>query len=95
MIWTYFSLAVAYDVTPWLNLQLGIQNANSVAPLFDPSGNVQSPFGPATQVFLSTTIGLDSFVNEVFGSEEDDGLTPQERQRRRQGLASTGGRSAF
>ncbi len=92
---TYFSLAVAYDVMPWLNLQLGIQNSGVVAPLFDDTGNVRSPFSPDTQIFLSTTIGLDSFVNEVAGGEEDDGLTPEQRQRRRQGLASTGGRSAF
>lgn len=92
---TYFSLAVAYDVAPWLNLQLGIQNSGGVAPLLDTTGNATSPFNPDTQVFLSTTIGIDAFVNEVFGDEEDDGLTPEERQRRRQGLASTGGRSAF
>jgi len=92
---TYFSLAVAYDVTPWLNLQLGVQNSGVVAPLFDTSGNVRSPFSPDTQVFLTTTIGLDSLVGEIVGGGEDDGLSPEERQRRRQGLASTGRRSAF
>lgn len=92
---TYFSLAVAYDVLPWLNLQLGIQNAGVVAPLFDSTGNARSPFSPDTQIFLSTTVGLDTLVGEIAGGDEDDGLTPEERQRRRQGLASTGRRLAF
>jgi len=92
---TYFALAVAYDVTPWLNLQLGVQNSGVVAPLFNEDASVRSPLSPDTQIFLSTTIGLDSLFGEIVGGGEDDGLTPEERQRRRQGLASTGGRSAF
>jgi len=90
---TYFSLAVAYDVQPWLNLQLGLQNSGVVAPLFDSSGNATSPFSPNTQVFLTTTVGIDALIGEIVGDDEE--LTPQERMRRRQGLASTGGRSAF
>jgi hypothetical protein len=85
---TYFSLAVAYDVLPWLNLQLGIQNAANVAPLYNPDGSVRSPFTADTQIFLSTTVGLDGVYEELFRGAEDDGLTPEERQRRRQGLAS-------
>ncbi|MFK7987651.1 MAG: hypothetical protein AB8I08_16660 [Sandaracinaceae bacterium] len=92
---TYFALAVGYDVLPWLNLQLGVQNAGVVAPLYSPDGSVRSPFTADTQVFLTTTLGLDAIVNEVTGSGEDDGLTPEERQRRRQGLARNGGNASF
>ena len=92
---TYFSLAVAYDVLPWLNLQLGIQNSANVAPLYNPDGSVRSPFTADTQIFLSTTIGLDGLYEEIFEDSEDDGLTPEERQRRRQGLASRGQSNAF
>lgn len=93
--YTYFSLAVAYDVSPWLNLQLGVQNAAAVAPLYNPDGSVRSPFTADTQVFLTTTVGLDALYGEIFGSGDDDSLTPQERQRRRQGLASTGRRNTM
>ncbi|MGE0790958.1 MAG: hypothetical protein AB7S26_35130 [Sandaracinaceae bacterium] len=93
--YTYFSLAVAYDVLPWLNLQLGVQNSGFVAPLYNPDGSVRSPFTADTQVYLTTTIGLDGLYNEIVSGDEDDGLTPQERQRRRQGLARSGGSSAF
>ncbi|HBQ11017.1 MAG TPA: hypothetical protein DEF51_07505 [Myxococcales bacterium] len=92
---TYFNLAVAYDVLPWLNVQLGIQNSAIVAPLYNPNGSVRSPFSADTQVYLSTTIGLDSLYGEIVGGGEDDGLTPEERQRRRQGLAGRGGATAF
>ena len=92
---TYFNLAVAYDVLPWLNVQLGIQNSAVVAPLYNPNGSVRSPFSADTQVYLSTTIGLDSLYGEIVGGGEDDGLTPEERQRRRQGLAGRGGATAF
>jgi hypothetical protein len=87
---TYFSLAVGYDVLPWLNLQLGVQNAANVAPLYNPDGSVRSPFTADTQVFLTTTIGLDGLYQEIFSGDDGDGLTPEERQRRRQGLASRG-----
>lgn len=92
---TYFSLAVAYDVLPWLNLQLGIQNSGSVAPLYDPDGSVRSPFTADTQVYLTTTFGLDALYGEIAGAGSEDDLTPEERQRRRQGLARNGGSSAF
>src|SRR5690606_1685507 len=79
---TYFTLAVAYDVTPWMNLQLGIQNAGVAASLYAKNGSIQSPFNPDTQLYLSMTLGLDGIYNELFGADEDDGLTPEERQRR-------------
>ena len=90
---TYISLAVAYQFTPWLNLSLGVQNAGNVAPVYNPDGSFRNPiFTPDTQVFLSATVGLDSIYDELFGEQEH--LTPEQMQRRRQGLASgprTGG----
>lgn len=47
---TSFALAVGYDVLPYLNLSLGIQNAGVAAPLYNPDGSVRSPFNPDTQV---------------------------------------------
>ncbi len=92
---TYFALAVAYDVLPWLNLQLGIQNSGGAAPLYNPDGSVRSPFSPDTQVFLTSTVSLDGLYGEIVGGDSEDDLTPEERQRRRQGLARSGGSSAF
>ncbi|MGE0790751.1 MAG: hypothetical protein AB7S26_34070 [Sandaracinaceae bacterium] len=90
---TYISLSVAYQFTSWLNISLGIQNSGNVAPLYNSDGSIRNPlFTPDTQVFLSATLGLDTIYNELFGQERE--LTPQERQRRQQGLASgptTGG----
>ncbi len=85
---TYYTLAVAYDVQPWLNLQLGVANAAFLAPFFNDDGSVRSPFNPDTQVYLSTTITLDGLYETLTAGAEEDGLTPEERQRRRQGLAS-------
>ncbi len=84
---TFFSLAVGYQFNSWLNMSVGIQNSGFVASAWNPDGSVRSPFNPDTQVFLSATLQLDSIYSEFQGSE-DDGLTPEERQRRRQGLAS-------
>jgi hypothetical protein len=84
---TFFSLSVGYQFNSWLNLSLGIQNSGFVASAWNPDGSVRSPFNPDTQAFLSATIQIDSIYTELQGSE-DDGLTPEERQRRRQGLAS-------
>lgn len=92
---TYFTLAVAYDLTPWMNLALGIQNSGFAAPLYNPDGSVRSPFNPDTQIYLSLTLGLDGIYNEIFGADEEDSLTPEERQRRRQGLASRGSSTSF
>jgi hypothetical protein len=85
---TYYTLAAAYDVQPWLNLQLGVANAAFLAPFFNDDGSVRSPFNPDTQVYLSTTITLDGLYETLTAGSEDDGLSPEERQRRRQGLAS-------
>lgn len=92
---TYLMLAVAYDVQPWLNLQLGISNSGVMAPLYSPDGSVRGPFNSDTQIFLSATLTLDTIYQGLFGASEDEGLTPEERQRRRQGLAHNGGTSAF
>ncbi len=94
--YTSFSLAVAYDVLPWLNLQLGIQNSGFASPLYNPDGSVRSPFNPDTQVFLSTTVSLDGVYDQLFGQHgEEEQLTPEERQRRRQGLARNGAANTF
>ena len=85
---TYFALSVAYQFLPWLNMSLGIQNSGVVASAYQPNGDLYNPlFTPNTQVFLSATIGLDQLFLEITGGGEED-LTPEERQRRQQGLAS-------
>lgn len=84
---TSYSLFVAYDVAPWFNLSLGVANSTNLAPLYNDDGSVRSPFNPDTQVNLTAQFTLDGIYEELFGSNEDDGLTPEERQRRRQGLA--------
>ncbi len=85
----YLSLSLAYDVQPWMNVSVGWGSATVVTPLF--TGNqVTSPFNPDNNFFLSTTFQIDGIYEAVAGSE-DDGLTPEQRQRRRQGLARTSG----
>ena len=85
---TYFALSVAYQFLPWLNMSLGVQNSGIVASAYDPSGGLYNPFfTPSTQVFLGATIGLDELLGEIIGGNEEE-LTPEERQRRQQGLAS-------
>lgn len=96
--WRHFtslSFAVGYDVLPYLNLSLGVQNGAGAAPLWNPDGSVRSPFNPDTQVFLTATVGIDALVNQLVSSEEEDGLTPEERQRRRQGLAQRDSATMF
>jgi hypothetical protein len=83
---TYFTLALAWQALPWLSVTVGFQNAGAFAPAYNTDGSVRSIFNPDSQVYLSTTFQLDSIYTELVGSE-DDGLTPEERQRRRQGLA--------
>lgn len=84
---TFFSLSVGYQFLPWLNVSLGIQNSGFVASAFNPDGSIRNPlFTPDTQVFLSGTFQIDTIFNELMG--EGDDLSPEERQRRRQGLAS-------
>ena len=85
---TFVSISVAYQFAPWLNMSLGIQNSGFAASAYNPDGSIRNPlFTPDTQVFLSATFGVDTIYNELFGETEDD-LTPEERQRRQQGLAS-------
>lgn len=89
--WRMFSsytAQIAYDLAPWFNLGLGISNATNLSPFFAPDGSVLSPFNPNTQVFLSATVTLDGIYETIVAGGEEDGLTPEERQRRRQGLAA-------
>jgi len=88
---TSYSLSVAYDPVEWLNVSIGWSNSTFIAPLYTPSGNVRNPFqDPDQQVTLNLQMTLDAFYNELTHptGEADDGLTPEERQRRRQGLGS-------
>lgn len=91
---TYFAVSVAYQFLPWLNVSLGVQNSGFLASAYNPDGSIRNPLiTPDTQVFLGATIGLDTLYTDVFVGAEDN-LTPEERQRRQQGLASgpsTGG----
>ncbi|MEQ9073495.1 MAG: hypothetical protein RLP09_06520 [Sandaracinaceae bacterium] len=91
---TYFAVSVAYQFLPWLNVSLGVQNSGFLASAYNPDGSIRNPLvTPDTQVFLGATIGLDTLYTDVFVGSEDN-LTPEERQRRQQGLASgpsTGG----
>lgn len=83
-----YSVQIAYDVQAWLNMGIGISNATNLSPFWGPDGSVLSPFNPNTQVFLTTTITLDGIYETLTAGAEEDGLTPEERQRRRQGLAA-------
>nr|MDQ3031954.1 hypothetical protein [Myxococcota bacterium] len=83
---TSFSLTVAYDVQPWLNLSIGWSNSTVLAPVFNADGSVRSPFNPDNNLFLTASFQIDA-VYEALAGGEDDGLTPEQRQRRRQGLS--------
>ncbi len=83
-----YSIAIAYDVLDWLNLSLSLDNSAVFAPLYNQDGSLRSPFNPDTQISLSATFTLDGIYNSITGGNEADGLTPEQRQRRRQGLAS-------
>ena len=92
----YWTIAVGYDVVPWLNLQLGYQGSPGFTRWLNESGNVQNPFYDFdSELYLSATIALDVMVDEIIGSDEDTGLTPEQLQRRRQGLASRGASLGF
>jgi hypothetical protein len=95
--WRHFtslSLSLAYDIQPWLNVALGWSNSTALAPFFNDDGSVRSPFNPDNNLSLAFTVQIDALYEAVAGGE-DDGLTPEQRQRRRQGLAgrpsTTGG----
>lgn len=87
---TSYSISAAYDLTDWLNLSLSVSNSTVLAPLWNDDGSVRSPFNPDTQFSLGLTFTLDGIYNTITAGGEDDGLTPEERQRRRQGLAQRG-----
>lgn len=83
---TYFTLALTYQPLPWFSATVGFQNAGNVAPAYNDDGSIRSIFNPDSQVYVSTTFQLDAIYTELAGSG-DDGLSPEERQRRRQGLS--------
>lgn len=90
--WRHFtslSLTLAYDVQTWLNLSVGWSNSYSLAPFFAQDGSVLGPFNPDNNFFLTATVQIDALYEAIAGGE-DDGLTPEQRQRRRQGLAGNG-----
>ncbi len=84
---TFLSLAVAYDIQPWLNLSIGWSNSTVLAPFFNNDGSIRGPFNPDNNFFLTASIQIDSLYDTIAHGEEDDGLTPEQRQRRRQGLS--------
>jgi hypothetical protein len=89
---TSYSIGVAYDVVDWCNLSLTVSNATFLAPLYNDNGNLREPLRWDSQVSLAATFTLDAIYTALTTSgEPDDGLTPEERQRRRQGLASRDG----
>jgi len=86
--YSYFTLAVGYDIMPWFNLAIGIQNTSFFSGFWNANGTVRNPvFTPDTQVYLSATFQLDAIYGEIAGVNET-ALTPEQRQRRRQGLAA-------
>ena len=91
----YFTLAVAYDVQPWLNVSLGYQTAPGFARVMDESGGWfnerVNPFWDQSQseVYLSVTVPLDALYEAIAPSDTEEQLTPEQLQRRRQGLART------
>jgi len=84
---TSLSLSAAYDVATWLNLSLSVSNSTNLAPLFNDDGSLRGPINPDTLISLSATVQLDGLYESLSSAGEDDGLTPEQRQRRRQGLA--------
>ncbi|HEY8427912.1 MAG TPA: hypothetical protein VIL20_06035 [Sandaracinaceae bacterium] len=84
---TYFTIVVGYQFTPWLNVSLGIQNHPVYASAYNPDGSIRNPiFTPDTSAYLTASFQLDTIYTELAG-RGDSGLTPEELQRRRQGLA--------
>ncbi|MDW8246670.1 MAG: hypothetical protein RMJ84_08830 [Sandaracinaceae bacterium] len=85
---TYFALGAAYDLNDWFNLSLSVANSTVFAPLYNDDGSIRSPFNPDTQVALTATIMVDGLYLALHPVQEsEEGLTPEELQRRRQGLA--------
>lgn len=85
---TYWTVAAAYDVLPWLNLALGYQSASVFNFFWNDGGNATNVFyNPESELYLTVTLAIDGVIEAIEGGEED-GLTPEERQRRRQGLSA-------
>lgn len=92
---TSYSISVAYDPVEWLNVSIGWANSTFVSPLMNGDGTrVRNPFdiseSPDQQITLNLQMTIDAFYSAITHptGEHDDGLTPEERQRRRQGLGS-------
>jgi len=84
-----YSIYFQYDFVPWLQGWIGFSNSTQLAAVFNPDGSARSPVNLYDmQVAIGTTIQLDSLYESFAAADEDDGLTPEQRQRRRQGLAS-------
>lgn len=84
-----YNLYFQYDFVPWLQGWIGFSNSTQLASVFNADGSARSPVNLYDmQVSLGATITLDSLYESFAISGEDDGLTPEQRQRRRQGLAS-------
>ena len=88
----YWTASVAYDVVGWLNLSIGYQSASSFTGLYNPNGSVRNPFYNAdAELYLGANITFDTLIEELVGGEEEG--TPEERQRRRQGLSAAPSRT--
>lgn len=86
---TSYSIYFQYDFVPWFQGWIGFSNSTQLANFFNENGTLRSPVAlPDMQVSLGATITLDSLYESFAVQGEDDGLTPEQRQRRRQGLAS-------
>ncbi len=83
-----YNLYFQYDFVPWLQGWIGFSNSTQLASVFNADGSARSPVSLYDmQVSLGATITLDSLYESFAIAGEDDGLTPEQRQRRRQGLA--------
>lgn len=90
----YWALAVGYDVVPWLNVQIGYQSASIMTNLYNDDGSVRNPFyNPESELYLSATLALDVFVDDLVGGGDE--VSPEQLQRRRQGLAGLDRASSF
>ncbi len=88
----YWAASVAYDVVGWLNLSIGYQSASSFTGLYNPNGSVRNPFYNAdAELYLGANITFDTLIEDLVGAEEEG--TPEERQRRRQGLSAAPSRT--
>ncbi len=90
----YWALAVGYDVVQWLNIQIGYQSASVMTNFWNDDGTVRNPFyNPESEIYLSATLALDVFVDDLTGDRDE--VSPQQLQRRRQGLAGLDRASSF